>query len=264
VATLSGTFTGVGSAASATSLKFKATANITLDSTTGQNLKFHVLDQNDNTLFSFNEDNIKAGDKVYLGDDIGPYVAFSAGTVVPNATGTSAVTRTPTHVDSAAIFNDANPNLRPRFDRGAQITAGEFKINGTSIGVNANDSINSVLARINSTVSGVTASFANDKISIVNNSGSNPVVLSNDTSGFLAATKLSAAVTTKGHIRDDEQVLAKTSQFGSVTSGAFTINGVSILPPETKFRSSRSVKSKFLPIMAIFGRASMGSPALRS
>jgi hypothetical protein len=51
------------------------------------------------------------------------------------------------------------------------------------IAVNANDSINSVIARINASGAGVTASFADDKITVVNNSGSDPAVLANDTSG---------------------------------------------------------------------------------
>ena len=34
--------------------------------------------------------------------------------------------------------------------------------------------------------------------------------------------------TVRGNIRDDQQVLSKTSQFAAVTSGSFTVNGVSI------------------------------------
>ena len=52
--------------------------------------------------------------------------------------------------------------------------------------------------------------------------------MANDTSGFLAATKLSGAATTAGNVRDDQQVLSKTSQFGAVTTGSFSVNGVSI------------------------------------
>ncbi len=135
----------------------------------------------------------------------------------------------PIDVDPNAVFDDEDVNLRPRFDLDAQISFGSFTVNGTQIDVLSGDSINSVLARINSTVTGVTASFANDRVTFETNANSeDDIVLADDTSGFLAALKLADATTTKGNIADDQQVLAKTSQFASVTSGSFTINGVAI------------------------------------
>src|SRR5207253_11079066 len=128
-----------------------------------------------------------------------------------------------------ATFNNANTNLRPRFENNAQVTAGSFTINGTSITVNANDTINAVIARINASAAGVTAWLANDKITLTSNSASESnITLENDTSGFLSATKLAAATTVRGNIRDDQQALSQTTQFSSVSTGAFTINGVSI------------------------------------
>ena len=114
----------------------------------------------------------------------------------------------------------------------ASVTTGSFTINGVSIAMNPNnDTLQSLLARINSSAAGVTASYdsATDKIKFttLNNSEDN-IVVANDTSGFFAAAKLSTNNTVKGNIRDDQQVFSKTSQFGAVTNGSFTINGVSI------------------------------------
>ncbi len=135
----------------------------------------------------------------------------------------------PIDVDPNAAFDDEDANLRPRFDNEAQISTGSFTVNGTQIDVLSGDSINSVLERINSTVAGVTASFANDRVTFETNDNSeDDIVLADDTTGFLAALKLADATTTRGNVADDQQVLAKTSQLASIASGSFTVNGVAI------------------------------------
>ena len=109
------------------------------------------------------------------------------------------------------------------------MTAGSFKVNGTTIAVNANDTINTVIARINGSGAGVTASLSGDKITLVTNSNSDQdIKLENDTSNFLKATQLDGASTAKGDLRDDDRLLKDTSRFSSVNSGSFKINGVTI------------------------------------
>ncbi len=136
---------------------------------------------------------------------------------------------TPVSVDPDALFDDEDPDLRPSFDNGAQVSTGSFTINGTAVDVLAGDSINNVLARINSTVSGVTASLQDDRITLESTADSeDDILLADDTSGFLAAVKLADATTVKGNVADDQQVLAKTVQFASISSGTFTLNGVVI------------------------------------
>src|SRR5581483_5415664 len=169
VATLSGVYTGVNTAAAATSLTVKLKANTAaLNTLVATNVRFEVRDQSNNLLFSFNG-SLKAGDTVSLGADIGLSISFSAGSLTNNQTASTTVAHTSTDVDPAAVFNNADPNLRPRFENNAQVTAGSFTVNGTTIAVNANDSINSVIARINASAAGVTASFANDKIRVTTN-----------------------------------------------------------------------------------------------
>jgi hypothetical protein len=231
--TLTGTMTGVGKAADATSLTVEIKRNATLSGGLlglggAATVEFEVKDQTGERIFSFNG-SIKAGNQVYLGDDIGLSLTFSEGTLTKNHTSTIALTRTPISVDGNATFNNANPNLRPQFDDSLQVKAGSFKVNGTLITVNADDSINSVLARINSSDAGVTASLSGDKITLVTNANSDQdIKLENDTSGFLKATKLDGANTAKGDLRDDERVFDDTSAFASVKDGSFQINGVTI------------------------------------
>src|SRR6058998_1535307 len=227
-ATLSGSYLGSGDFAGATSLTVKIMSNVAaLSPLLASTVRFQILDQSNHTLSDQTVSN-KARDKIAVGNESGLGISFSQGALGNNATATTTVSNTKTDVDPAAIFNNSDPNLRPRFENNSQVVAGSFTVNGVTIAVNANDSINSVLSRINASSAGVTASFANDRITIVNNSNSNPVLLANDTSGFLAATKLTAPITSKGNVRDDQQVLAKTTQFASVTNGSFVVDGRTI------------------------------------
>src|SRR5207253_3888075 len=93
------------------------------------------------------------------------------------------------------------------------------------------DTIQSIVSKINSSGARVTAAFdpTANKISLTTtyNTEDN-VSIGSDTSGLLAAAGINAVNTVKGNIRDDQQVLSKTTRFGNVTSGSFTVNGVSI------------------------------------
>ncbi len=226
---LSGTYAGTGAAANATSLTLEITS---LNGTIGSVptlVSVKATDQTGTNLGTYSGF-LTTGQTLSLGADIGLSIAFTAGSILNQATTTFAVSRTtPTTVDATGAFNDADVNLRPRFDDNRPVTAGSFTVNGTSVSVAANDSIDSVLARIDSTVSGVTASFSGDKVTIQSvNPSEDDIVLGGDTSGFLTALNLTTATTVKGNVRDDRQVLSKTAQFGTLTAGAFTLNGVSI------------------------------------
>ena len=225
VATLSGEYTGVNSAAAATSLTVLITSNANIS---GPEISFDVLDQDSTVLFTFSGAYV-AGDQIYLGDDIGLSISFSSGNLKKLKSASTNVNHGPFDVDPNATFNNADPNLRPRFDSGQQVTAGSFTVNGTSITVNANDTVNTVIARINASGAGVTAALANDQITLTSNAYSeSDIVLANDTSGFLTAVKLAGASTTVGNISDDVQALTDTSQFAGVTNGSFVVDGQTI------------------------------------
>lgn len=125
------------------------------------------------------------------------------------------------------IRND-NPNL----EYGRSVTNGSFQINGVDINVLNDDTINSVLERINQSDAGVTATFdtATEEVLLTQKTtGSAPnITLGNDTSGFLAAVKLDGATPTSGEDPETEKPLAQVERFSSVQSGAISVNGVSI------------------------------------
>ena len=159
-------------------------------------------------------------------------VSFSDGDLARNDTFTvDVIAGIEAAVNPDNPFNgtgSTDPNLQTGFD----VTAGSFQINGTTIDVQADDSINSVLDSINSSGAGVTATFdaASETVLLTQNTpGSTPdIVLSNDTSGFLAAVKLDGAVAVPGTDGEAEDPLAQQAQFSGVQSGSISVNGVAI------------------------------------
>jgi hypothetical protein len=139
-------------------------------------------------------------------------------------------------VDPDAAFNGQGSG-DPLLDPGLSVTAGSFQVNGVSIAVNANDSLNSVLARVTASAAGVTATFdaATETVKLTRNTtGPLAITLGSDTSGFLAATKLDAATTTTlgASVVPRDQPLSTIAAFANVQAGTITINGqaVSVTP----------------------------------
>lgn len=126
-----------------------------------------------------------------------------------------------------AVRND-NPNL----EYGRSVTSGSFQVNGVDISVSEDDTINTVLDRINQSDAGVTAAFdaATEKVLLTQNTigSAHAITLGNDTSGFLAAVKLDGAVPVAGQDPDTQRPLAEVPRFSSVQSGAISVNGVSV------------------------------------
>lgn len=121
-----------------------------------------------------------------------------------------------------------DPNLEP----GLSVSDGSFQINGTTIDVHADDTLNSVLDRITQSDAGVSATFdaATETVLLTQNTaGSTPdIILANDTAGFLAAVKLDGATATPGEDSEPDKALAEVASFAAVQSGSISVNGVSI------------------------------------
>jgi hypothetical protein len=138
-------------------------------------------------------------------------------------------------VDPDNPFNGTGAD-DPNLQSGLDVTSGSFEINGTTIAVQADDTLNSVLDKINQSDAGVTATFdaATEKVLLAQDTpGSTPdIVLSNDTSGFLAAAKLEGAVAIPGEdgvvTEDPSKPLAEVGLFSGVQSGSISVNGTSI------------------------------------
>ena len=135
-------------------------------------------------------------------------------------------------VDPTKPF-DGTRNDQPNFEVGQSVTAGSFEVNGVSIAVSADDTIEAVVARITASAAGVTASFdaGSERVVLVQNTtGPEPTItLANDTSGFLAATKLAAASVVPGVVTDPvRDPIASVAELSSIASGDFRINGEAI------------------------------------
>lgn len=224
-ANLTGTYSG--GIHGALKIHTLATADLSVDDPAAA--KFEIRDETNNVIFAF-DGNLKAGESVDI-TGTGLSLTFDAGFMLADdaSVAVNVSPTTPTDVNPNAVFNAADVNARPRFEVGQTVGAGSFKVNGTQVDVFANDTINTVLARIGSTVSGVTANYSGDRVTLTAAQNSDPqITLSDDTSGFLAAVKLAGATATTGVVRDDRQTFATSSKLGAVQSGTFEINGKSI------------------------------------
>jgi hypothetical protein len=161
---------------------------------------------------------------------VGITVSLAAGTVI---NGDEFSFNVSTSVGSAV--NPDNPfngtgNNRPNFEPGLAVNQGAFTLNGVSIAVLANDTLNGIVAKINASAAGVTAAFnaGTERIELTQRTlgSAGRIQLSGDTSGFLAATKLAAAVESRGIDHEVDQPIAQVSKLAGVQNGSFAINGV--------------------------------------
>lgn len=159
-------------------------------------------------------------------------VSFSSGALTKNDTFTVDVSAS---VGSAVDPNkpfDGVRNDNPGLELGTSVTDGSFEVNGTSVAVNASDTLQDVVDRITATVPDVTAVFdaATERLLLNRETpGAAPdIAIGSDTSGFVAATKLDAASAVPG--LDDERVVAMSSvaAFAGVSAGTLQVNGRSI------------------------------------
>lgn len=169
----------------------------------------------------------------------GPTAATGTFTVdvLQLATGTTAAgTPISAGVNSSAVLADSGI--------GTSVTAGNFSINGMSIAVDpAVDTLDDVIARINSSGAGVTATLQNDvhgRPNILSLSSGSSIMLGTgaDTSNFLSATNLLASPgdTTRestlpmARMQTSVNMAEATWQSGPPAAGlqTFTINGVTI------------------------------------
>jgi hypothetical protein len=212
------------------------------DTLTFQVTKAGAIGSNRNLQLKVYDSNNSQIDLVTIrrGDSAGTEYTLSNGLTVSFSDGDLAKDDTFTVDVIAGIEAAVNPDnpfngtgsTDPNLETGFDVTAGSFEINGTTINVAADDSINDVLDSINSSGAGVTATFdaATETVLLTQNTpGSTPdIVLSNDTSGFVAAVKLDGAVATPGTDGEAEDPLAQQAQFSGVESGSISVNGVSI------------------------------------
>ena len=195
-------------------------------------LKVTVYDQTMRKLEDITINKFDTPETVYTLSN-GLTVQFSAGAFTRNDTTTLDVyDSVGTSVDAYQPFDGvrlADPDLQP----GLAVGDGSFTLNGTAISVYADDSIQAVLNRINASGAGVTAVFDTATESIRLEHGTigsgTDIVLADDTSGFLAAMKLDAAVLVSGDDGQLTQAMADVPAFSAVSAGTLLINGVAVV-----------------------------------
>jgi hypothetical protein len=209
-------------------LTFQVTKGGTIGS---NNIQVKVFDSNNTQLDIVGiHKNDSAGQQYTLNN--GLVVSFSDGDMAKNDSfSVDVIAGIEAAVNPDNPFNGTGAT-DPNLQSGLDVTSGSFQINGTTIDVQADDSINSVIETINSSGAGVTATFdaASETVLLTQDTpGSTPdIVLSNDTSGFVAAAKLDGAVAIPGTDGEAEDPLAQQAQFSGVQSGSISVNGVSI------------------------------------
>lgn len=143
---------------------------------------------------------------------------------------------------SATLGTQVNPNAAfdgtydaaPGFEAGHQVVAGSFDLNGVRIDVAADDSIDSVLAKIDASAAGVDAAFdpVSDAVVLTQRTlgPGGTITLENDSSGFLAATKLAGAVASPGEDahRPAADPIAAVAALAGITAGNFSIGETQI------------------------------------
>ncbi len=162
-----------------------------------------------------------------IATDIGLTISFGDGDVVDNDTFTVNVTLDEASVDPDNPF-DGVGTQHPELEYGTTITAGSFTVNGTSVTVNADDTLSDVLSRITSAVDDVSASYsaATDSVTLTRDSaGDLDITLGSDSSGFLDAVKLSGATQTTGQYSDLDDELEDVTALSGVSDGTFSIDG---------------------------------------
>ena len=209
-----------------TTLTFEATKNATVGANT---VRVDVLD-NGQLIETLNFGNNPADTELTLSN--GLKLAFSAGTLDKNDTFQVQVFDNVGSVVDSNLPFDGTRNQNPNLQYGFSVSAGAFQLNGESIQVFGNDTIQTVLDRINSSAAGVTGSFDTVTETLLfehDTPGSaGTIAFASDTSGFLDAMKIAGATAVPG--QDDERFvpIGQVAALSSIQTGTFRINGVQL------------------------------------
>jgi hypothetical protein len=220
---ITGTYSGAQGVDTLT-FKLKNNGSIGAD----QDLKVEVRDGNDDKIDEVNFRNLAPDTPLLLSNDL--KLSFAAGALKKNDTFQVDVSDlVPTSVNPDAAFSVTGDG-RADFEDGLVVGAGSFDVNGVNISVAPGDTINSVLDRITALVPDVTASYDATKVRISRDTAGSflDVVIANDTSGFVAATKLIDPASPGGQGFDADRILSTVPALSSISSGTFSINGVTL------------------------------------
>lgn len=201
------------------------------------NLSILVRDPNNTEIDKIQIQRSDTADQQYQLSN-GLYFTVSAGNLIQTDTASIQV-----NANTGSVFNPAlafngvrndNPNFQFYSSPNtlSPIVDGGFELNGNAIGVNAGDTLNDVIERINLAATGVNASYnaATERLEFLQSTGGSAATidLQNDTSNFLAALKLSNSSLVEGSDPETERSLQSVAAFSDVQSGEILINETSI------------------------------------
>jgi len=134
---------------------------------------------------------------------------------------------------SGSMKEEPDGSTNANFDPGLFVVNGTFDINGVTINVDEESSIDDVITSITNSAAGVTATYnpSTDEIELEQKSSGSAgqIVFENDTSGFLDAVKLTSAVPVAGSDAAEDTRIQDVPELSSVTSGTLTLNGVEVV-----------------------------------
>jgi flagellar hook-associated protein 2 len=172
---------------------------------------------------------LSSGSAIVLGSASDSSNFLQVAKLYNNGTGTLSSASALGAVRVSASLNSAN--LQSAIDDNGG--SGAFAINGMQITFNASDTVNDVLARINNSAAGVTASYdpINDRFTLTNKvTGDLGVALEDVSGNFLAATGLLAGTLQRGKnllytVNGGGQLV---SQSNTITEASSGITGLSV------------------------------------
>jgi hypothetical protein len=200
------------------------------------NLRIRAYDPNG---VSINNYNVRASDAPDRQYDIGNGLFFTVGDglLIDNDTAAIQISDTVGSVfDPARPFNgvrNSNPNFQYYETNPLDpVVDGSFLLNGEVITVNASDNMNDVIARINQSAAGVTATYniGSEQVEFTQKTKGSAatIAIQGDTSNLIAASKLSGATVVAGIDPDSEKALRDVAALSSVQSGSVYINNTAI------------------------------------
>ena len=172
-----------------------------------------------------------------------PKVAGAALSLDQDTSGFLRAIKMPTGTATTAVnpdrkFNGTGANA-PGFDVGHTVRGGSFVINGATITVAGDDTLNGVLNRISASDANVSATYDKDtgKVALKAKDYNSQISVGSDTSGFLKAVKLDATAKDRATVASRSAFdtwLDEMKEYGSVRRGTLTVNGKGIAVDPTK------------------------------
>jgi hypothetical protein len=211
-------------------LRFKVTQNRTVGGS--RNIRIKIYDSAGTRLQNLNWAADTPADTPKYSSKTGLWVSLGSGITKKNDEFFVDVSTTvDSEIDPDKPFDGVRNDV-PELEPGLPVSAGSFTVNGETIAVNDDDTVNDVLDRINASAAGVTAIYdpSTELVSFErDDTGALDITLAGDTSGFLDSMKLTGATVVMGSDTGElDVVMQDVAALSGTAAGSITINEVDI------------------------------------